>query len=38
VMKGWVEVTAPDASWVRLAKEAHRLAAASKPPAKPSRR
>jgi hypothetical protein len=31
VMKGWLEVTAPAATWVKLAKEAHRLAAAEKP-------
>ncbi len=31
VMKGWLEVTAPESTWVKLAKEAHRLAAAEKP-------
>jgi len=29
VMKGWVEITNPDADWVGLAREAHRLAAAA---------
>ena len=31
VMKGWIEVTHRDADWVALAREAYRLAAASKP-------
>jgi hypothetical protein len=31
VMKGWVEITAPDADWVALAKEAQSIAAAAKP-------
>ena len=31
VMRSWIEVTHPEADWVALAKEAHRLAAASKP-------
>jgi hypothetical protein len=38
VMKGWIEVTHPKANWVTLAREAHRLAVASKAPAKVSRR
>jgi len=37
VMKSWVEVTDPDADWVALAKEAHRLAAAAQKSAKPKR-
>lgn len=28
VMKGWIEVTARDADWVALAREAHRFASA----------
>ncbi len=38
VMKGWIEVTHPQADWVTLAKEAHRLAATSKPAGPKSRR
>ncbi len=37
VMKGWIEVTHPEADWVALAREAHRLAAASKPAVRKSR-
>ncbi len=33
VMKGWIEITSPGADWVALAKEAHRIAAASTKPA-----
>ena len=34
VMKEWVEITHPKANWVKLAKEAHRMAAARPVPAK----
>jgi hypothetical protein len=37
VMKGWIEVTAPDADWVTLAREAYRLAAAKAPAGKKSK-
>jgi hypothetical protein len=29
-MRGWIEITAPDADWVKLATEAHRIAAGPK--------
>ena len=32
VMKGWIEITHPEADWVALAKEAHRLAASPRKP------
>ena len=38
VMKGWIEVTHPQANWVALAQEAHQLAAAKKPATKRPKR
>jgi hypothetical protein len=38
LMKDWVEVTHPDADWVALAREAYRLAAASRPPTRRTKR
>jgi hypothetical protein len=35
VMKGWLEVIDPEASWVKLAKEAYSLAGAATKPLKP---
>jgi hypothetical protein len=33
-MNGWIEITEPDADWVKLTTKAHRIAAAAERPAK----